>query len=271
MAYKLPSSIGVSQSFDNDENRLTALDFNVGTNFYAMLSAGASFSKMKYDDDNDGQINSYYVGIQSNPLRDWIFGTQFQYTRVSDQMRIFNPSVSVQRYFNRFDIKLDVGYRIIESELTPALMFFLQSGDDNVEDENFWWNLSTHIEPFRDFVVGISYLQYQYSTPFEFFTRPTAQVLGYTLDTINYGSSFADYIYSVNGTFYRNRWDFTLDYTYVKNQFEEAATYTWTPSVGFHLNKRWFFSASMGLSRGVTEGEEDRTGGFLTLGTTFSF
>ncbi len=270
-AFKLPSSVGVSQSFDNDENRYLALDFNFGTPVGAMLSAGASFSKLKFDEENEGRNNSYYVGIQSNPLRDWVFGGQFAYLQVSDQMRIFNPSVTVQRYFYRINFKLEVGYRIIETEITPGLQFFLRSDDDLVEDENFWWNLSTNLEPIENFVVGLSYRQYQYSSRFQFFTTAAAQPLGYTLDTINFGASFADYIYSIHGTFYRRRWDFSLDYTFVKNEFEEASTYTWTPSVGFRLNDQWFFNTSIGFSRGVAEDADSRTGGFISLGTTFSF
>lgn len=270
-AYKLPSSVGFSQTFDNDQNRLSALDITIGTPFYAMIAMGATFSRMQFDENHAGQTNNYYIGMSSNPLRDWVFASQMNYVQVSDQMKIYNPSLSLTRYFAKINFKLDIGYRIIETELTPGLAFLLRTQDDFIRDENFWWNLSTNIEAIPNFIVGVSYWQFQYSTRFDFFTTAAAQPLGYTLDTINYGASFADYIFSINGTVFRNRWDFSLDYTFVKNEFEDAKIDTWTPSVGFRLNDNWYFNASIGLSRGVITGEEDRSGGFLSLGTTFSF
>ncbi len=270
-AFVLPSSVGFSQSFDNDKNRYSALNFSLATPIQAMVHGGISLSNLQFDENNSGENRFYSLGIQSNPLRDWVFSGDFSYIEVSDQMRIANPSATVQSYFRRVNFRLEVGYRMIETEVTPALGTFVQSFGDLIRDENFWWDLSAQLDPTENIVIGLNYRQYQYSTRFDFFTTALAQPLGYSLATINFGASFADFIYSINGTFYRNRWDFSLDYTLIENEFEDSRTSIWTPSVGFRLNQKWFFNMSVGLSRGVTSGEEDRTGGFLSLGTTYSF
>lgn len=269
--YKLPSSLSVSQRFDNDRNRETALDFTYGTPFYAMVNVGIARSHLQFDDEETGENRSYIFGISSNPLRDWVFAYDFSYIDVSDQMTILDPSISILKYFKKFDLKLNIGYRTIKTDISDLLQTLRPSLGEEIQDDNFWWRLSTNINITPKIVLGLSYQQFQYSTRFDFFTLPIAETLGYTFDTLNYGASFADYIYSVNGSFYRNRWDFALDYTFVSNEFDDTQTYTWTPSVGFHLNKSWYFYMNIGFSRGVTPDEEDVTGGFFGLGTTFSF
>ena len=278
-AMTLPSSVGVSQSFDNDRNSNTSLDFTLGTNFGAMLSAGGSFSRFQYGDSESerGNNTTLFGGVQSNPLRDWIFGVNGAYTKVSSQMRIYDPSVFIKNYFWRLNWRLDVGYRTIILDTPQDFPLLVQNIPDPAKDENFWWQLGVDLDLSKNFVVGASYKQYQYSLRFDFFNYPVAQTIGYNLDTINYGAGFPDSIAVVHANYFRNRWDFALTYSFVQNEFDDSLTYTWTPSAGFALNDHWYFNMSLGFSRGVTEEDNnseqqlDRTGSFFSLATTYTF
>ena len=268
---KVPSSLAVFQSFDNDENRNTALDFIWSTPFYALIHGGSAYSRLQFDDETTGKNSTYYLGIQSNPLRDWIFGFNYSYTNVSEQMKIFNSSIFIQKYFNHWNLRLDVGSRLIETEITTALQNLFQTADDTSTDENPWWALALEVDITPQFSLMASYRQFQYTLNFGFFNTAVAQPFGYDLDTINYGATFPDNIVSVGGNVYLRRWDLGLEYQFINNEFDDTKTTTIIPSAGFHLNKKWFFNLSLGFSRGVTEDEEDTVGRFLGLGTTFSF
>ena len=264
----LPSSVGITQSFDNDENRSSSLDMTLATPGHAIFSAGLFHSHLNFSEEVTGQNRGAYVGVQSNPMRDWIFGFDYQYIEVSDQMRITNPTIFVRNFVGLFNYELNIGYRNIQTKVTDRSALLFRSEKDYVIDENLWWRLQLGLD-YKKFQFGLSYQQYQYSLRFDFFNYPIAQNLGYSLDTINYGSSFADFIAFAYVKYFRERWDFTLDYSHVENEFDSSSVQTLTPSAGFQLNPKWYFTMSVGFSRGVTENADPRAGNFLSIGTIF--
>ena len=72
-AYKAPSSVAVSQSFDNDSNRSTNLNLALSTKVGAVLFFDYTNSYFEFDDDFKGNFSTVGLGIGTNPLNDWVF------------------------------------------------------------------------------------------------------------------------------------------------------------------------------------------------------
>ncbi|MCJ8277674.1 MAG: hypothetical protein HRT44_07710 [Bdellovibrionales bacterium] len=268
-AYKVPSSVSLSQSFDNDKNRSTNLALDVSTKPGAIIRLDYTNSYYEFDEDNKGNFSTVGLGLGTNPLNDLVFNVDYSYSVVSDQLAVADPSMSLKGFWGNWDTELTVCYRIIEIKITEEFRnLFSGVTAQQVTDENYWWSLSLG-RSFGRFYAYLKYSQYQYSRSFGFFSRNIATLLGYDLDTISYGTSLIDFSGKIGISYSLNRWGFNLDYSRLENEFEEGSVRVLVPSVNFQLNKSWSFDANLGLTRGVAEDEEDTIGRFLGLGVTY--
>ncbi|MEM7645660.1 MAG: hypothetical protein AAF203_02010, partial [Pseudomonadota bacterium] len=178
--------------------------------------------------------------------------------------------VSVRYYFGNWDIKGRIGHRTILTELPSQFQNLFQTDLNQVDDKNLWWSLQIG-HSWENLGGQVSYTQYQYGINFGFFNRAVAPLLGYTLDTISFGSSFADFI--VTGSLFYD-WKqlfFSFDYSYLKNQFDSSQTQIFAPGLDWSFHPRWSVDVRFGLSFGETPEEELTQGNFLGVGISYSW
>jgi hypothetical protein len=265
-----PSTLNFFYSADNDQNQNMAVDVSVATEPGAIIFAGLSYSHLQFSELDYGTNQTFYLGVGTNPLNDWVVSWQMAYNNVSDQMQILNPSMLLKRYFSDFFISAELGYRRIETILTAELDAVAPNLNSNIVDENLWWGLGLGVNLTRKFNVNLGYRQYQYSKPFQFFTFPRiAQRLGYKLDTINYGASFAKNIAWVGFSYFAKNWDIAVDITTINNEFDSSRQRSMAPSFAYQIHKDWRYNITVGATLGETDDFEDRWGGFASTGLTY--
>lgn len=269
--FTIPSYTSLYQSSDNDGNLNTLFDIHLATRSGAVIHYGMGYSHFNFDDTAKGSSRSYNLGLRTNPLNDWVADIDLNYTMVSEQMDIINPSLAILRYFKYFDLQIRGGHRRISLDVTERFKMLLRNTRDEFVDENFWWSMNLGIPIRRRSFLDISYTQFQYNIRFDALSTALAPRLDYHWSTINAVSTFAKYLWNIRYNYSFNRWSTGLSFTVVENEFDESSLKNLVSSTRYSLNSQWKLDIDVGTNIGEALSAQNAADFFSGLGFTYQW